>query len=46
MVAYETSSNRLFYLAGNDFAKPGFRKAVALVEKHMASGKLPKDEEE
>ena len=46
MVAYETSSKRLFYLAGNDFSKPGFRKAVALVEKHMASGELPKNEEE
>lgn len=44
MAAYEKSSDRLFYLKGDDFSKPGFRKAVRLVEQHLASGKLPKDE--
>lgn len=45
MAAYEKASDRLFYLSGNDFSKASFRKAVSLVEQHMASGKLPKDDE-
>lgn len=43
MVAYEKSSNRLFYLSGNDFAKKGFLDMVELVEQHLASGEQPAD---